>query len=135
MQMTDQTQDGPLVNLRFDRPPATLYKSAQDALSTAQAYVIDSPDMYQLAAGELMQVMALKKTGESQRTAITGPMNAALKAVNAHFKSPMEWLDLAEQTLKRAMLKYQQDEERKQREEQQRREREAAAERARIASG
>lgn len=132
MQTAEQTQDAPLVDLRFERPPATLQKSAQDALSSAKAYVIDSPEMYQLAADELQQIKTLQKNVESQRTNITGPMNTALKAVNALFKAPAEWLDQAESVLKRAMLTYQQEEQRKQREEQQRREREAAAERARV---
>ncbi|WP_256729676.1 hypothetical protein [Burkholderia pseudomallei] len=132
MQPADQTQDGSLVNLHFDRPPATLQKTAQDALATAKSYVIDSPEMYQLAADELAQIKTLQKNVEKQRTDITGPMNAALKAVNALFKAPGDWLDQAEQILKRAMLGYQQAEERKRREEQAERERQAAAERARV---
>lgn len=133
MKNTEQTQDGPLVELRFERPPATLQKTAQDALTTAKAYVVDSPEMYQLAADELQQIKTLQKSVETQRTNITGPMNAALKAVNALFKAPAEWLDQAESILKRSMLAYQREEERKRMEEQQQREREAAAERARIA--
>jgi colicin import membrane protein len=132
MKNAEHNQDAPLVELRFERPPATLQKSAQDALATAKAYVIDSPEMYQLAADELQQIKALQKNVEKQRTDITGPMNQALKAVNALFKAPSDWLDQAEQVLKRAMLTYQQEEERKRREEQQRLEREAAAERARV---
>lgn len=132
MQNAEQTKDAPLVDLRFERPPATLHKSAQDALTTAKAYVVDSPDMYQLAADELQQIKSLQKNVETQRTNITGPMNAALKAVNALFKAPADWLDQAETILKRAMLTFQQEEQRKQRAEQERREREAAAERARI---
>jgi hypothetical protein len=115
--MSTLEQDAPLVDLRFQRPPATLNKSAQDALATAKAYVFDSPE---------------KKSVEAQRTSITGPMNTALKAVNAHFKAPMEWLEQAESILKRGMLAFQQEEQRKQREEQARRDREAAAARARI---
>jgi colicin import membrane protein len=132
MSTVEHAQEAPLVELRFDRPPATLQKSAQDALATAKAYVIDSPEMFQMAAGELQQIKTLQKSVEKQRTDITGPMNAALKAVNALFKAPSDWLDQAEQVLKRAMLGYQQEEQRKQREEQQRRDREAAAERARV---
>lgn len=132
--MSTIEQDAPLVDLRFNRPPATLQKNAQDALATAKAYVIDCPEMYELAAGELQQIKALQKGVEKQRTDITGPMNAALKAVNALFKAPSDWLDQAEAVLKRSMLGYQQAEEAKRREAQRIAEAAAAAERARIAA-
>lgn len=132
--MDTAEQDAPLVDLRFNRPPATLQKSAQDALATAKAYVIDSPEMYEMAAGELQQIKTLQKGVEKQRTDITGPMNAALKAVNALFKAPSDWLDQAESVLKRSMLGYQQAEEAKRREAQRIAEAAAAAERARIAA-
>lgn len=134
MSTIEQAQDAPLVDLRFNRPPATLQKSAQDALATAKAYVIDSPEMYEMAAGELQQIKTLQKGVEKQRTDITGPMNAALKAVNALFKAPSDWLDQAESVLKRSMLGYQQAEEAKRREAQRIAEAAAAAERARIAA-
>ncbi|MBU6488280.1 MAG: hypothetical protein KGQ57_10675 [Burkholderiales bacterium] len=134
MSTIEQAQDAPLVDLRFNRPPATLQKSAQDALATAKAYVIDSPEMYEMAAGELQQIKTLQKGVEKQRTDITGPMNAALKAVNALFKAPSDWLDQAEAVLKRSMLGYQQAEEAKRREAQRIAEAAAAAERARIAA-
>lgn len=134
MSTIEQAQDAPLVDLRFNRPPATLQKSAQDALATAKAYVIDSPEMYEMAAGELQQIKTLQKGVEKQRTDITGPMNAALKAVNALFKAPSDWLDQAEAVLKRSMLGYQQAEEARRREAQRIAEAAAAAERARIAA-
>lgn len=134
MSTIEQAQDAPLVDLRFNRPPATLQKSAQDALATAKAYVIDSPEMYEMAASELQQIKTLQKGVEKQRTDITGPMNAALKAVNALFKAPSDWLDQAEAVLKRSMLGYQQAEEAKRREAQRIAEAAAAAERARIAA-
>lgn len=130
--MSTIEQDAPLVDLKFNRPPATLQKRAQDALATAKSYVIDCPEMFEMAAGELQQIKSLQKSVERQRTDITGPMNTALKAVNSLFKAPSDWLDQAETVLKRAMLGYQQEEQRKQREEQQRRDREAAAERSRV---
>lgn len=132
--MSTVEQDAPLVDLRFSRPPATLQKSAQDALATAKSYVIDCPDMYEMAAGELQQIKTLQKGVEKQRTDITGPMNTALKAVNSLFKGPSDWLDQAETILKRAMLTYQQAEEAKRREAQRIAEAAAAAERARIAA-
>jgi colicin import membrane protein len=126
-------QDAPLVELRFDRPPPTTMKTARDALSTAQEYVIDSPQMYELAAHELKDVMALLAKVEGQRTSITGPINKALKAVNALFAEPTAWLEQARDILKNRMLAYQQAEQRRRAEEQRRLEAAAAAERARLA--
>lgn len=133
MATNTEQQEGPLVNLRFERPPATLHKTAQDALTTAKAYTIDSVDMYELAAGELQSIKGLQKSVEGQRTAITEPLNAALKGVNALFKGPKEWLEQAETTLKTAMVNFQREQERKRIEEQAALERAAAAERARLA--
>ncbi len=130
---TNEKVDGPLVDLKFDRPPASLQKSAKDALTTAKSYVIDSTDMYELAAGELQQVKKFQKSVEAQRTAITEPLNAALKSVNALFKAPKEWLEQAEVTLKTSMMAFQRDQERRRIEEQARLEEAARIERARLA--
>jgi uncharacterized membrane protein YqiK len=131
--MSHANQDEPLVNLKFDRPAPTLAKSASDALLSAKAYVIDSPEMYELAATELQQIKGLQKKVEAERTAITGPMNQALRAVNAFFKGPAGYLEQAESILKKSMSAYQVEQERLRIEEQRRLEAAAAAERARLA--
>lgn len=91
-----------------DRTPAAeLVVRAQGALDTASAIVIDSPELYELAAEELRRIKQLQKVIEEKRTSITGPLNQALKATNAVFKAPAETLDQAETKIKRAMLAWQ----------------------------
>lgn len=85
---------------------------AQAALSSATDLVIDSPTMYELASDELRNIKALQKTVEDRRTAITGPLNAALKAVNDLFRAPKDFLDRAEATCKRSMIAYTTEQER-----------------------
>ena len=80
-----------------------LTTEAQKQLTNAKDYVIDSHTMFELASEDLMQVKALQKDVEAKRTAITGPINQAVKAINDLFRAPKEYLDQAEATLKRAM--------------------------------
>jgi hypothetical protein len=80
--------------------------SAQAALSMASEYKITCDESYQLAAEELTAIKAKQKLLEAQRTAITGPMNTALKAVNDLFRQPTTLLVQAETAIKRSMLAY-----------------------------
>lgn len=105
---------------------------AQRLLASAQGYVIDSPTMYELAADDLRSVKALAKVVEEKRTAITGPMNAALKAVNNLFRAPTTYLEQAESTLKGAMLTYDREQQRKADEARRAAEKAAREERERI---
>lgn len=111
-----------------------LATKAQNALTTATDYVIDSPTMFELASEDLKQVKALQKEVEEKRTSITGPLNQAVKAVNDLFRSPKEYLDKAEATLKRAMVTWTSEQERLAAEARARAEAEARAERERLAA-
>lgn len=86
--------------------------NAQNALDNAKDYTIDSQTMLELASDDLKRVKALQKEVEAKRTAITGPLNAALSAVNALFAPPKEYLLQAEAILKRAMVAYTSEQER-----------------------
>lgn len=102
--MTDTTTQG---TVAYDASDAVvLAGKAQKALKNAESLVIDSPTMYELAADDLMKVKALAKNVEDKRTAITGPLNQAVKAVNDLFRSPKDFLQSAENTIKGAMLTY-----------------------------
>jgi membrane protein involved in colicin uptake len=85
---------------------------AQAALTSATDLVIDSPTMYELASEELRNIKTLQKTVEEKRTAITGPLNQALKAVNDLFRAPKEYLEQAESACKRSMITYTTEQER-----------------------
>lgn len=105
---------------------------AQRALKNAQSLVIDSLNMYQLASADLMAVKALAKDVESKRTAITGPLNQAVKAVNDLFRAPKEYLESAEIALKGALITYDREQKRKADEIRREAERKAREERERI---
>src|SRR3972149_3026360 len=61
---------------------------------------------------DLKVVKALAKRLEDQRTAITGPLNQALKEVNALFKPAKDWLTRAEGLLKGNLPAYQSEQQR-----------------------
>lgn len=83
-----------------------LTTTAEQALNNATAYVIDSDSMFQVVSDDLKKIKALQKEVEEKRTSITGPLNQAVKAVNDLFRSPKDYLDRAEATLKRSMVAY-----------------------------
>jgi hypothetical protein len=127
--MTDTTQG----TVAYDASAAiVLTGKAQKLLASAQAFVIDSPTMYELAADDLKQVKALSKDVEEKRTAITGPLNQAVKAVNDLFRAPKEFLQSAETTIKSAMITYDREQQRKADEARREAERRAREEREQI---
>ncbi len=98
----------------YDATPAIVLAGKAKALVTqADAYVIDSPEMLELAAEDLRQVKGLQKEVEAKRTAIVGPLNQAVKAINELFRAPTDYLGQAESTLKFAINAYQVEQERK----------------------
>jgi colicin import membrane protein len=91
---------------------AVLGTQATAALTSAREFVIDSPEMFDLAAEELRQIKGLQKMVEEKRTAITKPLNDVLRSVNDLFRSPAQWLIDAENAIKATMLTYTQEQER-----------------------
>lgn len=85
---------------------AELTASAKAALAMVDGFVIDSDTTYQLAGEELRSIKAKAKALEEKRTAITGPINSALKAVNDLFREPSATLAQAEKLIKSAMVEY-----------------------------
>lgn len=90
----------------------TLTTKAQQALAFIQGFEITDAETYQLAADELQSNKAKQAALEAQRTAITGPLNAATKAVNDLFRGPAGFLASGETLLKRKMLAYSDEQER-----------------------
>lgn len=111
----------------------TLGTQAQVMLNGANGIVIDSQELYEIAGEDLRRVKALQKQVEEKRTAITGPLNAATKAVNDLFRSPKEYLDQAEAVLKRAITGWTVKQEQLAAEARAKAEAEARAERERLA--
>lgn len=85
---------------------AQLDTIANGALASAKEFVIDTPEMFQLAGEELREIMANKKTVEAERLRITSPLHQSLRAANALFATPAAKWDEAERVIKGAMLRY-----------------------------
>lgn len=113
---------------------AALGRETTSTLAVARATEIDSPELYELAAEDLKRVKARFKELETQRKAITKPLDEAKEKVMALFRAPLDQLSQAEATLKRNMLAFTTAEKKRADEEQARIAREAAAEQARIAA-
>jgi chromosome segregation ATPase len=111
---------------------SSLTARAQATLDFIESLPIVNAEDYNLAADELKAIKAKANKLEEQRTAITGPMNAALRGVNALFKAPGELLEKAERILKTKMLDWDREQERIAAEARRKAEMEAAAERKRL---
>lgn len=111
---------------------AGLSARAQSALTFVQSMEITSVETYGFAADELRAIKVRANRLEDQRTAITGPINKALKAVNDLFRAPAEFLAQGERVLKSKMLAWDQEQERLAAIERRRAEEVAAIERKRL---
>lgn len=111
---------------------AALSGRAQQALGFIQSMTIDSAETYGFAADELMAIKARANALEDQRTAITGPINKALKAINDLFRGPADLLGQGEKILKGKMLAWDQEQARIQAEARRKAEEIAAAERHKL---
>lgn len=113
---------------------AELTETSKSILESAVGMVVDSPTMLEIASEDLKNVVTLEKAVEAQRTSITKPLNDALKAVNALFKAPAEYLGQAKADLKRAILTYTAEQERLAAAARREAEKKAQAERDRLAA-
>lgn len=129
--MTTDTILAPIAALALPDSSA-LTGRAQQALAFIEGFIVDSQEAYELAGDELQAIKGRAKVLESQRTAITVPMNNALRAINALFGGPAELLEQGEAMLKRKMLDWQQEQERIAAEARRKAEEAAAAERKRL---
>lgn len=82
----------------------------------AASYQITTDVEYTAGAADLQRVKAAQKRLEETRTAITGPMNAALKRVNEFFRAPADKLVTVERTIKSRLVAYADEQERQRRE-------------------
>src|SRR3972149_2919676 len=102
---TKVSEQTDLVALTIKRPDEALFKSSEAMLETARSYKITTADAALAAGEDLKAIKTLAKQVEDKRTAITGPINDALREVNALFKPAKDWLVQAEKLLK--ILDYQ----------------------------
>ena len=121
-----------LVALTIPRPDEALFKNSERLLAVAQLYRIVTAEGALAAGEDLKAVKTLAREVEEKRTAITGPINKALKEVNALFKPAQEWLAQAERLLKGKLLEFQSDQERVAREAQAKADEEVRRERDKL---
>jgi len=93
--------------------PQALARGATAALALVNDFEITDAATFEIAAEELRGIKAKASALDDQRKAITGPLDAAKKAVMDLFRGPVEVLTKAEGILKGKMLTYQQADQRK----------------------
>lgn len=81
-------------------------KAAKSALNMVNSFTIESDEDYVMAGEELAAVKGKIKRIEEQRTAISGPIDKGLKALNAFFRGPREALEAIEKAWKDKILAY-----------------------------
>lgn len=99
---------------RIDLPnKEAMNKSAHAALMMATDYPISDDESYQLAAEELQAIKAKAKELEKQRVSITSHLLSAKKSIDDLFRPAQDKLADAEKLLKKSMLAYTEEQERK----------------------
>lgn len=122
-------------SIPYDASSAVVFgQQAQRMLTAAEEYTIDSDDLFAAAGEDLQRIKALQKNVEDTRKTIADPLFRAKQAVDALFKGPAEFLTKAENVLKRSMLAYQTEQERKAAEARRIAEEAARVERERLAA-
>lgn len=109
-----------------------LMLAADKAYAVATELVIDSPEMADAAAEELRAVARRKDALDKQRKELTGPIDEVKKKIMDLFRRPIDRLAEAEGVLKRALLRWNDEQEQLRRAEEERRRQEAEAERRRL---
>jgi len=120
------------ITLKVERPDEQLFIASEKMLEVAGNWNITTADEAIAAGEDLRTVKQLYKDLESRRTAITGPINKALREVNALFKPAKSWLAQAESILKDGILEFQNEQARIAREAQAKVDAEAAKERKKL---
>lgn len=121
-----------LIALSIKRPDETLFRDSEALLAAAREFKIATPEAALAAGEDLKRIKTLTKQVEEKRTTITGPINKALKEVNALFKPAQEWLGQAEKLLKSKLLEFQSEQARIAREAQAKADEEARKQREKL---
>ncbi len=106
------TEKSKLITYKVEQPDEALFKQSSNLLVMAEGYIITTPEQALNAGEDLKEIKALKRQLEKKRTAITGPINTALKEINALFKPAKKWLTMAEVMMKGKLKTYISEQER-----------------------
>lgn len=93
-------------------PDEKMHAEAQAMLRAASVYQITNDDLRDAAVEDLKAVKRRMADLDKQRKAITKPLDDAKKGVMDLFRAPVEWLEQAESTLKRAIAAYEHEQRR-----------------------
>lgn len=99
-----------------------------------QTYKVTCQDEYNTAGEHLKSVKNATKQLDDLRMSMTKPLDESKKRIMDFFRKPQDILTVAEGALKRSMLAYQQEQERKRREEEARLQEKARREAERLAA-
>ena len=120
-------------NLSTNPAVIELTEQSETLFTVCTAYKVANPADYEVAGLELRRVKDAQKRLDELRKSMTRPLDAAKKAIMDFFRAPEDKLAKAEAGIKRAMVTYQDEQERLRREEQRRAEEAARRERERLA--
>jgi hypothetical protein len=107
-------------NLKADPSVVALTPALEKLRAAAKSLLIKTAEHYELAGALLKNIKGALATIEDARTRITQPLNASLREVNAQAKAAAAPFLADEQTIKRAMIAYSDEQDRIQREAQRR---------------
>ena len=128
----NQEQENKFLTVTIERPDEGLLNQSAIWLEQAKTFDITSTDIAINAGESLKKIKALGRHLEQKRTAITVPMNQALREANALFKPAKKRLKDAEKLLKGKILKYQAEQDRIAQEAQRKADEEARKERIKL---
>lgn len=103
----------------IDVKPETqaIIKQSESLAAQLQSFKITNQDEYTTAGEYLKSVKSATKQLEELRVSMTKPLDESKKRIMDFFRKPLDILAQAESTLKKGVLTYQQEQERKRREE------------------
>jgi len=107
-------------NLSTNPAVIELTEQSETLFTVCTAYKVANPADYEVAGLELRRVKDAQKRLDELRKSMTRPLDAAKKAIMDFFRAPEDKLAKAEAGIKRAMVTYQDEQERLRREEQRR---------------
>lgn len=121
-----------LIALSIKRPDEALFRDSEALLAAAREFRIATPEAALAASEDLKRIKTLARQVEEKRTVITGPINDALREVNALFKPAKDWLTQAEKLVKGKLLEFQSEQDRIAREAQVKADEEARKQREKL---
>lgn len=106
--------------------------AAHRELVRADAYKVATAEQFTVAGEELKRIKGKAFELENERVNMKAPALEACRRIDAFFKKPLDFLKSAETAIKRAMVRYSDEQDRIRAEDQRKADAAAAAERARL---